>query len=624
MPLDPLSTLWDIGTSIWGIIEGKEASEEQERLRKLGITQLSEELGRFPALKNAVFQIFGQQQRILTGETGRSLYQAFKENEAAFAKSGFSGAGALQEAYGNVRGSIYDAFAGKEFGARKESEAELTELESWKRQLRTQRAAMGGFTGSPEDVLAQQVHPKPTGGQGAFLGQAKDNVEMAQWVNSYARFAQFWKEEYGGRPPSIEQWERGEYQPYSTQSFFGGRGMTGGGQAPYAGYAPPAVTEPGSTVPGGPTTPTVPGQPEQPISGGWPGVIGTIGGTIIGQLPQQPTQPSPSPEIPGGWRGIIPFIGNIIGGGGKTPTQPETPEGPRFPGQFDDPEKEREYIAFTEDWTRRFPNINPPTTGDWLAGNWKYPEITSPQPTEDPLRKQYEQELARWKTDYPDFTPPTFEDYRTGNFKRPESVKPWEPQKDQEPYDWNAYQEFKSQYGEVFGAAPPEYSAWKQGDYPGAGDDIGALLWRKRNPGTTIGEGTQPIVGGGFTLSPYGTLIAETQPTEQQKADIASYKTVKSAWTAGGLDVNKLPSYNDWLTGGKKSIWEMTQTPQSATEKIATGPVTPVTMSQEEFNRKYSSVQGNWWEEYGLMADIGNNSLYEQLKKGFLSKGVKI
>ncbi len=149
MPFDPLSFGIQAGTSIWSMLEGKKTSEEQERLRKLGIGQITQEIGKFPALEQAVQKMYGQQLDILSGQQGRSVWEAYKGYEGQMAQSGFSGSGALQESFANQRGSIYDVFAEKRFGALEKREQKLGELEDWKRNLRIQRASLG-YSGAEE------------------------------------------------------------------------------------------------------------------------------------------------------------------------------------------------------------------------------------------------------------------------------------------------------------------------------------------------------------------------------------------------------------------------------------------------------------------------------------------
>lgn len=143
MPFDPLSFGVQLGTSLYSMYSSGAAADEEQRLRELGIKQVTAELGKFPALEAGVKKMYGEQTGIIGAQQGRSIYEAYKEYEGQYAKSGFSGAGALNESFANQKESIGDVYSEKLFGAKQEREKGLSSLEDWKRNLRTQRAAMG-------------------------------------------------------------------------------------------------------------------------------------------------------------------------------------------------------------------------------------------------------------------------------------------------------------------------------------------------------------------------------------------------------------------------------------------------------------------------------------------------
>jgi len=125
---------------------------------------LGEELEKYPEMKQGLEDIFNKQKDLFRAQysnqaeelgfqSSGSIYDFMTKYRGAQGRSGFSGSGALER--GRERGvgrlqkshefgmqSLFDVFKGKELGAEKEYLGDLSALDKWKADLRTQMAGI--------------------------------------------------------------------------------------------------------------------------------------------------------------------------------------------------------------------------------------------------------------------------------------------------------------------------------------------------------------------------------------------------------------------------------------------------------------------------------------------------
>jgi len=144
-----------------------------------------EQLEQYPEMKRGLEDIFGKQKELfrtqyankaeeLGFQSSGSIYDFMTKYRGAQARSGFSGSGALEK--GRERGvgqiqqghefgmqSLFDVWKSKELGAEKEYLGDLSALDKWRADLRTEMASMDTDIPGLFDFLGQAL-TDPIGG----------------------------------------------------------------------------------------------------------------------------------------------------------------------------------------------------------------------------------------------------------------------------------------------------------------------------------------------------------------------------------------------------------------------------------------------------------------------------